>query len=271
MVMAPEPLTGQVSFREVAAAAASVQAPDHILRYGSLPSQFAELRLPAPRQDGGGSPVVVLIHGGCWLDSYGVDHIAPVAEALREAGYAVWAPEYRRVGDEGGGIPGTFEDIRAGWSALEQHASIHNLDRTRVLLMGHSAGGHLALWLAGESGVEARGVISLAGITDLSAYHAPSGCGASVAPLLGGPPDLIPEAYSRHSPSTRPPLGPVTKVTLVVAQDDTIVPESQARAYAHIDPHAQIVEVQGGHFDLIAPWTASWPTLLELVQRQLEP
>jgi acetyl esterase/lipase len=264
-----------VSFPEVAAAAARASAADPIVGFGEAPPQFGELRLPlagagGDGASGDGAPVVVFLHGGCWLNSYGVDHVAPMAEALRGAGMAVWALEYRRVGDAGGGIPGTFEDLRTGWQTLERLMASHHLDPDRVILMGHSAGGHLALWLAGEAGVRVRGVISLAGITDLEAYHAPAGCGASLNGLMGGSPGDVPEAYRGYSPVTRAPLGPGTSVRLVVAEGDAIVPEGQALAYQQHDPAAHLIRVPGGHFDLIAPWAPAWPLILDLVRDLLD-
>jgi acetyl esterase/lipase len=266
---ATDHLAAQVSFPEVANAAARAPSADLVVPYGRAEPQFGELRIPPPGTRSDPPPVVMLLHGGCWLDRYGVDHVAPIAEALRSAGMAVWAPEYRRIGDEGGGIPGTFDDLRAGWQTLLSLVAAHQLDPDRILLMGHSAGGHLALWLAGESGVRVRGVLSLAGITDLEAYHAPAGCGASVSPLMGGTPAAIPETYRQHSPATRAPLGPATPVTLVIGQDDAIVPETQARAYRDRDPHAAVLAVPGGHFDLIAPWTPAWSSILGLTRNLL--
>lgn len=273
--LTPVSLVGQVSFSEILTRAAAAPAPDARVRYGSDPAQFGNLWLPqqsAPMRAGGTGqtdarpPIVMLIHGGCWLNTYGVDHVSPVAAALRDAGMAVWAPEYRRIGDPGGGNPGTFEDVKASWTMLASVASDHGLDLGRVVLMGHSAGAHLALWLAQEPGITVQGVVSLAGITDLESYRAPSGCGASVDRLMGGSPEEVPEAFARYAPIDRIRPDATVPVILVLADGDAIVPQAQAQGYAAKDPSAQIVGVPGGHFDLIAPWAPAWPTILSQLQ-----
>src|SRR5215212_9588798 len=134
-----------ISFAEVAAAPAP--AADHRESYGSDPLQFGELRLP--RGTTGRVPVVVFLHGGCWRAAYDLTHVAAAAAALASAGYAVWVPEYRRVGNDGGGWPGTFEDVAAAVDHVRDLAVRYpSLDTTRVVLAGHSAGGQLALWAA---------------------------------------------------------------------------------------------------------------------------
>src|SRR5690606_28451221 len=138
----------------------------------------------------------------------------------------------------------------------------YGLDTARVFAMGHSAGGHLALWLASEPGVRLRGVIALAAVTDLGAFAAPSGCGSAVPRLLGGarnPDDeLSIVRYAVASPVTRaaPPAG--TTVLLVVSDADRVVPMAQAQAYLARFPGTEMLRVSGGHFDLVAPWTPAW-------------
>ena len=250
-------MDAQIPFSAVADSAKLAPPADARITYGSAPQQFAELRAPAGR---GPHPVVMLIHGGCWRAAYDVAHVAGLAEALRKEGFATWTIEYRRVGDEGGGDPGTFDDIRAAYDALIANAKAHALDPKRVILSGHSAGGHLALWLAAEPSVEARGVVSLAGITDLASYVAPTGCGSAVPLLLGGSAAEKPDAYAARSPVTR--AKPVMPVTLLLADSDQIVPRSQADAYLARFPGTAVVTVPGGHFDLVAPWSAAFPALL---------
>ena len=150
-----------------------------VVTYGEAPSQFGELRLPAGE---GPFPVAVVIHGGCWQFKYGVDHIAPLAADLNEHGIATWAIEYRRLGEPGGGWPGTFDDVATGLARLESLAADKPIDAGRMALVGHSAGGHLALWLAGRNRLPAdhrwhadlpgglRGVVGLAAISDLARY-----------------------------------------------------------------------------------------------------
>ncbi|HYU42778.1 MAG TPA: alpha/beta hydrolase [Vicinamibacteria bacterium] len=164
-----------VSFPEVLA----LEAPpaDERIAYGPGPQQLGELWRP---REPGPHPVAIVIHGGCWSAAYGEGHIRPVCAALAQAGVAAWCLEYRRVGDKGGGWPGTFEDVGRGADHLREIAPSHGLDLTRVVAVGHSAGGHLALWLAararlpeadplrGKPPLPLRGVVGLAPIPDLA-------------------------------------------------------------------------------------------------------
>lgn len=238
-------------------------AADHRIAYGPEPLQFGELRLP---EGPGPHPVAVLIHGGCWLAAYDLAYLSALAEALAGAGVASWSVEYRRVGDEGGGWPGTFSDVAAAADFVRRLAPQHGLDPLRVVAIGHSAGGHLALWLAGRAGLadgdelrgedplRLRGVVALAGITDLAAYISPSGCGAAVPGLLGGLPDEHPERLRRASPIAMVPFG--VPVVLVTAEHDAIVPAEQAAvlvaAGAAAGDRVELREVPGaGHFELV--------------------
>jgi len=240
-------------------------AADHRIPYGSDPLQLGELRLP----DGAGPhPVAILLHGGCWLAAYDLGYVSALAEALAETGVASWSVEYRRVGDDGGGWPGTFTDVAAAADFVRRLALTHPLDPQRVVAVGHSAGGHLALWLAGRARLAdgdelrgraplpLRGVVALAGITDLAAYNAPSGCGSAVPGLLGGSPDDIPERLRRASPIAMLPLA--APVVLVTGEHDQIVPAAQAGSFAAAAVAAgdrvELREVPGaGHFELVDP------------------
>lgn len=252
---------------------------DHRESYGADPLQFGELRLPAG--GAGPHPVAVLLHGGCWRSEYDLGHVAPVSEALARAGVAVWTPEYRRIGDPGGGWPGTFQDVAAATDHLRHLAERFPLDLSRVVLVGHSAGGHLALWLAARGELAAgselarpdplpvRGVVSLAGITDLREYAAGTGnCNAAVPQLLGGGPETVPERYAQASPIERLPLG--VPLRLVHGARDPIVPLSQSerlaeRARARGDD-AQVIAIDGaGHFDVIAPFAPAWAAVQQAV------
>ena len=183
--------------------------PTARIPYGDDPLQFADLRLPP---GGGPHPVVVVIHGGCWRAQYNIDHIGAFSDALTGAGVATWAVEYRRVGNPGGGWPGTFQDIGAAVDHLRQVALEHPIDLGRVVATGHSAGGHLVLWLAARAkiGDEAlrggdplplQGVVSLAGVDDLRRALEEGVCDDMAAQLLGGSP-----ADAGHS-------GPAPKTT----------------------------------------------------------
>lgn len=277
---------GGVPFAAVADSARRAPAADLRVTYGPAPSQFAELRLPRKdgsraARDSGQHPTVLLLHGGCWLSAYGVDHVAGIAESLRQAGFAVLAAEYRRVGEKGAGVPGTFDDVRAAYDSLRAIAPRYGLDTARVLVMGHSAGGHLALWLASEPGVRVRGVIALAGVTDLAAFAAPSGCGSAVPRLMGGRPapgdragtvaeldarPSLPARYAVASPITRAGPPPGTRVVLVVADADRVVPMAQSEAYLARFPSTESLAVPGGHFDLVAPWTPAWARIVAMMR-----
>ena len=133
------------------------------MAYGSDPNQFLEVRLPP---DKGPHPVLLNIHGGFWRAKYGLAHAGHLCEALRQAGVATFNVEYRRIGNDGGGWPGTFADIRSAYSYVRQEYSRFHLDLKRLAVMGHSAGGQLALCLAAHES-SLRQAISLAGVVDL--------------------------------------------------------------------------------------------------------
>lgn len=258
-------------------------APDQRLPYGPDPLHHGELRLPAGT---GPHPVAVVVHGGCWLAEYDLAYMSGLAAALAEAGIATWSVEYRRIGNQGGGWPGTFADVAAAADHLRELAGAHDLDLTRVVAVGHSAGGHLALWLAarhrlapddplrGPAPLRLAGVVALAGIPDLAAYAAPEGCGAAVSELLGGEPTAVPDRLRRASPVELLPLG--VRQTLIVGAHDVIVPADHARRYCERAAGAgDRVEVRAiesaGHFELVVPSGEAWPTVrdavLELVAR----
>ncbi len=247
------------------------------IAYGADPLQFGELRLP---EGSGPAPVVVLVHGGCWQAEYTLAHLGGAAAALAREGFAVWSIEYRRIGDPGGGWPGTFQDVARGVDHLRVLAAASpRLDTARVVLAGHSAGGQLALWAAsrraggepgGASPLRAAGVVSLAGITDLRAYGAaPGDCSSSVYPLLGGTPAEHPERYAAVSPVERVPLG--VPVRFVHGAADPIVPVAQSRALLDrmraAGERAELVLVEGaGHFDVVAPQAEAWKAVVKAVR-----
>jgi acetyl esterase/lipase len=251
---------------------------DHRVAYGPDPLQFGDLRLP---EGAGPHPVAVVLHGGCWLAEYDLGYTAAFAEALAGRGLAVWSPEYRRIGDDGGGWPGTFTDVAAGIDHLRELAANHSLDLDRVVLVGHSAGGHLALWAAARHGLDPsdpirgadplpiRGVVSLAGIADLEAYVSEEGCGASIPDLIGGHPSVAPERLLRTSPVAMLPLG-VPQI-MVSGTRDTIVPPDNAADYARTaQAHGDRVEVVivdgAGHFELTTPSSAAWRDVVVAIE-----
>lgn len=255
-------------------------APGLLVTYGSDPLQFGELRLP---EGDGPFPVVVLIHGGCWRSSFNLEHLAPLAVALRFNGFAVWTLEYRRLGDAGGGWPGTFRDVGQGVDRLRALATEFPLDLERVIAVGHSAGGQLALWLPSRAALAPdselfqpdplplSGVLGLAPITDLARYREgpEDSCHAAVDPLLGGSPDAVPQRYAETSPLDRVPLG--VPVWLVQGSLDEIVPAEGVRHFAAAAREAGDTVTLGeidtaGHFEPVVPNSSTWPLVLAAVR-----
>lgn len=236
-------------------------------RYGPARAQVAELRLPA------GTPlgVVVLVHGGYWQAGYDRTLEDAVAADLVDAGWAVWNLDYRAVGD-GGGWPGTFDDVAAGTDALAAAAGARGLALGTVVAVGHSAGGTLALWLAargrlpagapgGRPVVAVTAAVSQAGVDDLAAaWRDRLGRGA-VGGLMGGGPDDVPDRYAVADPAALLPLG--VPLLVVTGGDDDVVPVAQSRTFAAAaraagdDVRLQVVPGEG-HFAQLDPASGSW-------------
>jgi len=252
-------------------------AADARIAYGTEAHQFGDLRLPPGP---GPHPVVLMVHGGFWRAKYDLEHVGHLCEDLRQRGYATWSLEYRRVGHEGGGWPGTFLDVARGADFLTTLAQSHPLSLSRVVFMGHSAGGHLALWLAGRRGIlpgEAlynegafmpRGVVVLAGVVDLQRAYELRLSNGIVEEFLGGTPAQVPERYRLGSPAELAPIR--VKQTLIHGTEDEPVPASisseyHARATALGDP-VRLISLQGaGHFELINPLSREWPRVVEAI------
>jgi acetyl esterase/lipase len=246
--------------------------PDVTVSYGGLPEQVADLRLPAAGPvDAGPRPLVVVVHGGFWRAGYDRAHTGPLAAALAGRGFPVAQLEYRRTGQPGGGWPGTFDDVAAGLTAVPRLAAEVARDRGvpvdpgPPVLVGHSAGGHLALWYAGTAPTRVRGVLALAPVADLAeAYRLDLDAGA-VAALLGGGPADVPDRYAAADPARRPPSIP----TVIVHGDrDRQVPPGISRRYATAARVAgsavRLVELSGvEHFGLIDPSSEAWPAVTE--------
>ncbi|MGC4110398.1 MAG: alpha/beta hydrolase [Nocardioides sp.] len=235
--------------------------------YGDDPSQFAELWLPQGTPRG----VVVVIHGGFWKAAYDLSLGRPLAASLIEHGWAAWNIEYRRVGvgsGGGGGAPETLDDVATAIDALADL----DLDLTRVLAVGHSAGGHLATWAASRgrferwrARVDLTGVVSQAGVLDLwSAYADGLGSGA-VQGFLGHPPGPEDEPVD---PLYQVPLD--VPVHCVHGQGDDVVPLSQSRDYVRaasaVGARAELTEVEGDHFVVIDPHGEAWQVTLEILE-----
>ncbi|MFP4207326.1 MAG: alpha/beta hydrolase family protein [Wenzhouxiangella sp.] len=261
--------------------AQSAGPADVTVAYGDHPDQFGELRLPA---GDGPHPVVVLIHGGCWLPAFDLDHARPLAEAITGLGYATWTIEYRRPAEGEDGWPETFLDAAAALDHLARLAGDYRLDVSDLTVMGHSAGGQLALWLAARPGFGAdhplvadnplpvSRVLALAPITDMADYAVTEqGCPAGARRVLGGSPDEQPNRYRAVSPIDNLVTG--VAVDLVHAPDDAIVPIIQSEAYAErlqaaggrADLHR--LASPAGHFDVLLTDGPVWEVLAELLAR----
>ena len=230
---------------------------DARIPYGADPNQFGDLRLPKGK---GPHPVVIFIHGGYWRAAYSLSHAGHLCAALTTAGFATWSLEYRRIGQPGGGWPGTMDDVRAGAQHLAKIAARYNLDLRRVSAAGHSAGGQLVLWLAAQRALDLRRVVPLAAVSDLRRAFQLHLSDTVVEKYLGGAPDQVPERYRASSPIELLPL-PV-KQRILHGTRDRVVPYDMSAAFAAASKNATLIPLEGaGHFDLIDPRAREWPAV----------
>lgn len=253
--------------------------------YGKGALQFGELRVPAGK---GPHPVVIIVHGGCWVSKLGnlderavaMDLLRPIAADLTMQGFATWNIEYRRVGNDGGGWPGSFQDVAAAADHLRKLAKKNRLDLKRVVAIGHSAGGHLALWLAArsklsnaselhaKSPLKLTGVVDLDGPGDLKAtlpLQKPV-CGAPViTQFMGGDPTEQAQRYREGSPVEMLPLGVPQEIfagRMFAAQTPAYVDAAKRagdRVNAAINPTA-------GHFVFVDPGSTTWPQVVKAIR-----
>jgi acetyl esterase/lipase len=217
--------------------------------YGNQASQFVDFRRPA---EGTGRPLIVNIHGGFWRVRYDLQHAEPLYEALASAGFATANIEYRRVGEPGGGWPGTFDDVKRAVAFAREHATQFGGDPLRTIVLGHSAGGHLALWVAAEI----RELAAVVGLAPVASLHQTLSDNA-VGDLMGGAPDEVPDRYTYADPA-RPT--PVPRILIHGTADD-IVPIALSRGY--VAP-ARLIEIPGAdHFAVIDPDHAAFTLVLE--------
>ena len=258
-------------------------SPDAQISYGDDQFQFGYLRLP---EGSGPHPVIVFMHGGCWLSGFDIRYTGLAEQAFADAGYAVWSLEYRRVGNPGGGWPGTFLDVATGADHLTELAREYSLDLDRVIAIGHSAGGQLALWLAARGRIPAsselytagplpiHGVLALAPAPNLETLHSSGSCGPGVDGLMGGSPNVRPERYQVGSPMQLMPVD-VPQRVVVGALDAQF--GLSGRAYFQAAQRAGSSSVtlreapESGHFEMVVPYTSTWPiTLQELESLSVE-
>jgi acetyl esterase/lipase len=227
--------------------------------------RFADLRLP---EGLGPHPCIVAIHGGFWRNRYSLDHLGHLCAALTGLGFATWSIEYRRVGDAGGGWPGTFLDVAAGAAYLFHHAPKLGIDPARVAILGHSAGGHLASWLVSMANVPEESPIRAEPLAFRAAvprqgWSEHLGNGA-VGEFMGGSPEAFASRYDAASPITLLP-SPVRHL-VVHGAEDKIVPVGMSERYvAAARRHRQVASVLkldgADHFDVIDPESAHWPAI----------
>lgn len=257
--------------------------PDATITYGPDPYQKVDLWRPAGR---GPHRVVVMVHGGCWETAIADRTLMDwIADDLRRDGIAVWNIDYRGVDRPGGGYPGTFADAGKAADQLLAHHADHNLDTRRIVAIGHSAGGHLALWLAARARLPADSalrtpaplpiahVVCLGGLPDLEATAASpdNGCGTAVVPRLVGTDRADP--YVDTSIPRLLPLG--VPHDLVNGREDRIIPyrfatDYLARATAAGDSVTLHTVPETGHVELVAPETPAWATTRHLVHAALD-
>jgi len=262
---------------DVAALPASV--PYIRASYGFGPIEVGELRLPPGK---GPFPVAVIIHGGCWVKGMATMRMtAPIADALTARGFATWNVEYNQLDDPDGGWPGTFQD----WSMAVDHLRVliksEPLDLKRVIVVGHSAGGHAALWLAtrghaagklaGDNPVPVRAVVDIDGPVDLVDIlpDEMSVCGRPVVEqLLGGKPDAQPDHYKIGNPAQNLPFHVrqllVTSKLLTPAKADAYAAKARAAG-----DQVEILNLTGvGHFEPVAPGTPAWAKVEAFIVEQ---
>jgi acetyl esterase/lipase len=246
---------------------------DARIPYGSDPNQFGEMRVP---KTGGPFPVVVNIHGGYWRAKYDLKHAGHLCAALTARGLATWNLEYRRVGNPGGGWPGTFEDVRNAYRLVQQNtgqvAQHYKLDSSKTIVVGHSAGGQLALCLAAHEPA-LKGVVSLAGVVDLQQAWNLHLSDNAVVEFLGGEPHTVPEHYREADPMQLK-ISSATQWLIHGAADDT-VPPFLSRNYTEQKKrrgeNVHYLEIStAGHSDLIDPRSTVWSkvegTVLHMLQ-----
>jgi len=270
-----------------------VPSADRRIPYGSGPDQFGDLWIPeAPGVPEAPArsllPLVVFFHGGWWQSEFDLGYASHLCAALKQEGIASWSVEYRRVGSTGGGWPATFQDAAAGFDFVKTLAAKYPLDLSRVIAMGHSAGGHLAFWLAGRHHIDPQsplfvprpqvpllGAIALAGAVDLrltidlSGYFTFAHDKQEVFALMGGRPQELPDRYKAGNPGDLLPFN-VPQILIQGKNDGQIPPELPSRWAAmsrRMGDRATVSMVPAAdHFDVVDPESHAWKTVRDAVR-----
>ena len=244
--------------------------PDQRVAYGSDPNQFFELRFPPIAGKPSDRPLVINIHGGYWRAKYNLDHAGHLCAALTAEGIVTANLEYRRVGNVGGGWPGTFEDIRGAYHFLVQHAREYHVDPRKAIVMGHSAGGQLALCLAAHEPA-LTAAVSLAGVVDLQGAFRLHLSNDAVVEFLRGTPAEVPEHYHEADPMRLAITH--AKQWLIHGLSDDVVPPAFSLNYVVAKSKkedAHLLEIaRADHFDLIDPQSATWKQVRDAVTELL--
>jgi acetyl esterase/lipase len=237
------------------------------VQYGSDPFQFADIRTPLTAKPW---PVVMNIHGGFWRAKYGLEHTGHFCAALTQTGFATFNAEYRRSGNPGGGWPGTFSDIRDAYRHILDHAKEYGFDKSRLAVVGHSAGGQLALCLSAYE-TSVTNAVSLGGVLDLQQAYELHLSNDAVSEFLGGTPEEVPERYREASPLE---LKIAARQVVIAGTQDEVVPFGLSREYSQKKGSAgeqvKLIEITNAdHFDLIDPRTKGFEVVLTSIQRLL--
>lgn len=250
------------------------------IAYGAHVDQFGDLFLPQASKP---YPIVILLHGGCWRDRFGLEQLGQMARRLADKGFAVWNLEYRRIGS-GGGWPYTFLDVAAGVDHLRKLADEYALDLARVVAVGHSAGGHLACWLAGRRSIpdsapfwqanplRLQGVLDLAGLPDLSRAVSTELCSGAPEELMGGTAADEPERYAFGSADKLLPYG--IPHLHIVGDADVVVPIDYLRVFVDEsivagDDAKLIILEDIGHFEIVVDASPAWSSVEEAIDKLL--
>lgn len=255
------------------------------VRTGPLDTDVVDVWLP---EGEGPHPTVLMVHGGCWQKAIADRTLMNyAAAALRDEGMAVWNIEYRGVDEAGGGYPGTYQDVARAVDALGAYGPALGLEVSNVVAIGHSAGGHLALWAAARpklpetsplyeaDPLAIKGVVNVGGLADLeaSAPVTQAGCLADIMNKLTGLPiGERANVFADTSPAEMLPLG-VRQVSLNGA-NDKIAPPVLGKAYSEKagaagDPAVYVEIPRTGHVELVAPGTAAFDAEIAILQDML--